>query len=80
MMPARLFKSLDEPHLGPGLAMSRAVGDLDSSILGVIATPEVIEHAVQPDDRYLIMASDGVWEFLSNEEAVRHECAMSAPS
>ena len=27
-------------------------------------------HTVQPTDRFLILASDGVWEFIDNDEAV----------
>jgi len=36
----------------------------------VISVPEVISHPVQSNDVFAIWASDGVWEFLSNEEAV----------
>lgn len=28
------------------------------------------EHIITPNDKMLILASDGVWEFLSNEEVV----------
>ena len=27
-------------------------------------------HTVQPTDQFLILASDGVWEFIDNDEAV----------
>ena len=36
----------------------------------MIATPEVREHEIDPLDRFFILASDGVWEFVSSEEAV----------
>lgn len=36
----------------------------------MIAEPEVISYDVTPNDRFLVIASDGVWEFLSNEEVV----------
>lgn len=35
------------------------------------ATPEVTHHRLRPKDRFLILASDGLWDELSNEEAVR---------
>lgn len=54
----------------PGLAMSRSFGDLVAASVGVIATPEVSVRDVAPEDRMLILASDGVWEFISSEEAV----------
>ncbi|KAL8266911.1 hypothetical protein R6Q59_004255 [Mikania micrantha] len=34
------------------------------------ATPSIISHAIHPNDSFLIFASDGLWEHLSNEEAV----------
>ena len=34
------------------------------------ATPTILTHAIQPSDSFLIFASDGLWEHLSNEEAV----------
>ncbi|XP_072278349.1 pyruvate dehydrogenase [acetyl-transferring]-phosphatase 2, mitochondrial [Pyxicephalus adspersus] len=35
------------------------------------ATPEVTYHKLRPQDKFLIMASDGLWDFLDNQEAVR---------
>ncbi|XXG59841.1 hypothetical protein AAC387_Pa04g1854 [Persea americana] len=34
------------------------------------AEPSVSVHALQPQDQFLIFASDGLWEHLSNQEAV----------
>ncbi|XP_022741909.1 probable protein phosphatase 2C 42 isoform X2 [Durio zibethinus] len=34
------------------------------------ADPTIISHALQPSDSFLIFASDGLWEHLSNEKAV----------
>ncbi|XP_020228053.1 probable protein phosphatase 2C 42 [Cajanus cajan] len=34
------------------------------------ASPTIISHALQPNDSFLIFASDGLWEHLSNEKAV----------
>lgn len=54
----------------PGLAMSRSFGDYVASQVGVIPEPEVLHFDVTTKDRFLAIASDGVWEFLSNEEIV----------
>ena len=54
----------------PGLAMSRSLGDSLAANVGVIAEPDVAVHKVSPNDKCLLLASDGVWEFLTNEEAV----------
>ncbi|KAI5054747.1 hypothetical protein GOP47_0029892 [Adiantum capillus-veneris] len=34
------------------------------------AEPDLCVHKLQPQDRFLIFASDGLWEHLSNEDAV----------
>ena len=36
--------------------------------MGVSPEPEVQEFTLTQDDKFLVIASDGVWEFLSNEE------------
>jgi len=54
----------------PGLAMSRSIGDEVSQTVGVISVPEITEHDIIESDIFAIWASDGVWEFLSNEQAV----------
>ncbi|KAI3502808.1 hypothetical protein L1887_31137 [Cichorium endivia] len=34
------------------------------------ADPAISTHELQPDDRFIIFASDGLWEHLTNQEAV----------
>lgn len=34
------------------------------------ANPTIISHPLHPNDSFLIFASDGLWEHLSNEKAV----------
>ena len=36
--------------------------------MGVIATPEILEMNLVEGDQFICLASDGVWEFISNEE------------
>jgi serine/threonine protein phosphatase PrpC len=52
----------------PGLAMSRSFGDLVACQVGVNAIPECREVVLTPEDKVIVIASDGVWEFMSNEE------------
>lgn len=54
----------------PGLAMSRSFGDLCAWRAGVIQHPEILEYKLCKDDRAIILASDGVWEFLSSEDVM----------
>jgi serine/threonine protein phosphatase PrpC len=55
----------------PGLAMSRSLGDYVAQSVGVIPDPEMNIYDISGDDRFLIVASDGVWEFLSNERVAQ---------
>eukprot|EP01017_Pseudomicrothorax_dubius_P044902 TRINITY_DN765_c0_g2_i2.p1 TRINITY_DN765_c0_g2~~TRINITY_DN765_c0_g2_i2.p1 ORF type:complete len:634 (-),score=113.15 TRINITY_DN765_c0_g2_i2:305-2206(-) len=52
----------------PGLAMTRSLGDKVASSVGVSWVPEIIEHRITSQDKFLILATDGIWEFLSNED------------
>ena len=54
----------------PGLAMSRSFGDAIGATVGVIAEPTVTKWQLTPDHRFAILATDGVWEFISSQEAV----------
>ena len=69
--PARVYKDKKNRRLGPGLTMSRSLGDLDADEIGVIATPEVAFYSLAKGrDRFIVLASDGVWEFLSSADVV----------
>ena len=50
----------------PGIAMSRSIGDFIASKLGVIPEPKFVEENVDKDTKFIVVASDGVWEFLDN--------------
>jgi serine/threonine protein phosphatase PrpC len=50
------------------LILTRALGDLSLKRQGVIPTPYVSKYYVSEKDKYLIMASDGVWDVLSDED------------
>ena len=52
----------------PGLAMSRSLGDFQAKECGVIAEPDITEHTIEKSStKYLVICSDGVWEFIKNE-------------
>mmetsp|Transcript_103822 Transcript_103822/g.224069 ORF Transcript_103822/g.224069 Transcript_103822/m.224069 type:complete len:448 (+) Transcript_103822:3-1346(+) len=61
---------LDEKFTMIGLAMARSIGDYAVKSVGVVPTPEISKYEFQADDAFVIMASDGVWEFISSQEAV----------
>lgn len=53
----------------PGLATSRAFGDMLAHEVGVVARPEVASMQLTGDEEFMVLASDGVWEFM-DEQAV----------
>ena len=52
----------------PGLAMSRCIGDLKGKSCGLISEPEIIEYTLDENSKYMVICSDGVWEFSNNED------------
>jgi len=55
----------------PGLNMSRCLGDLlGHQDAGCSAEPDVNEYSLTSLDHVLLLCSDGVWEFISPQEAV----------
>jgi len=60
------------------LAVSRAFGDAPLKEY-VPATPHVITRLLVPEDELIILASDGLWDVIANEEAVTIARAISNP-
>ena len=54
----------------PGLAMTRSFGDRVAATVGVISEPEIKEFEFNENDKFMIIASDGIWEFISSQECV----------
>lgn len=48
----------------PGLSMTRAFGDAVAVSIGISSEPDLVEVALRPADRYLLLASDGIFEFM----------------
>lgn len=75
----RVFCLHDEPGVhrvwlpdeeSPGLAMSRAFGDYCVKDFGLISVPEVTQRNITSRDQFVVLATDGVWDVISNQEAV----------
>jgi len=56
--------------LYPGLAMSRSIGDLVGASAGVTSDPEISNFPLGPSHKFMMVCSDGVWEFITSQEAV----------
>lgn len=56
----------------PGLCMTRSLADNSGKSCGVTAEPEVLRYEFDPGDKpFLMIASDGVWEFMQSAKTVR---------
>ena len=45
-IPARVFDR-QRPHFGPGIAMSRSIGDTNATALGVVPEPDYTRHQIR---------------------------------
>jgi len=51
----------------PGCAYTRAIGDALAGQCGVNAEAELTHKTLNAEDQFFMLASDGVWEFLTNQ-------------
>ncbi|KAL0302891.1 UNVERIFIED_CONTAM: putative protein phosphatase 2C 33 [Sesamum radiatum] len=75
----RVFALHDEPEVArvwlpnndsPGLAMARAFGDFCLKEFGLISVPEISYRRITDKDEFIVLATDGIWDVLSNKEVV----------
>lgn len=75
----RVFALQDEPEVtrvwlpnndSPGLAMARAFGDFCLKDFGLISVPDIFYRRLTENDQFIVLASDGIWDVLTNREVV----------
>ncbi|KAH0451078.1 hypothetical protein IEQ34_021770 [Dendrobium chrysotoxum] len=85
----RVFALRDEPEVArvwlpnydsPGLAMARAFGDFCLKDFGLISVPEISYHRITEKDEFIVLATDGIWDVLSNKEVVDIVASAAARS
>lgn len=85
----RVFALRDEPEVArvwlpnydsPGLAMARAFGDFCLKDFGLISVPEVSYRRLTEKDEFVVLATDGIWDVLSNEEVIEIVASTEAHS
>jgi serine/threonine protein phosphatase PrpC len=54
----------------PGLAMSRSFGDRVAHSVGVSEEPEIKEYKFRKEDKFFVVASDGLFEFIPSQDIV----------
>lgn len=59
------FRFFQRGTTRPGLSISRSLGDLKYHSFGLSYVPEITEVEVTQATRYVVAASDGVWEYLT---------------
>jgi serine/threonine protein phosphatase PrpC len=64
------FERVMAPNKTTVLAPTRSIGDMEFDIVGVIPDPEVTHFQLSGQEQVLIIASDGLWEFISSSQAV----------
>ncbi|KAL5072799.1 hypothetical protein RYX36_011783 [Vicia faba] len=75
----RVFPAQEDPEVNriwlpegdcPGLAMTRAFGDFCLKKYGLSSVPEVFYRKILKEDEFVVMATDGIWNVLSNNEVI----------
>ncbi|XP_042038745.1 protein phosphatase 2C and cyclic nucleotide-binding/kinase domain-containing protein-like isoform X2 [Salvia splendens] len=54
----------------PGTAFTRSIGDSIAETIGVVANPEIVVLELTQSHPFFVIASDGVFEFLSSQTVV----------
>ena len=44
---------------------------MDDKKVGVIPNPQIVEYIIDYSSKYILICSDGIWEFMSNEETMK---------
>jgi serine/threonine protein phosphatase PrpC len=52
------------------LAVSRAFGDFELKRFGITATPYITKTVTNKGDKYIVIASDGVWDVLTDDDVL----------
>ncbi|KAG1685639.1 hypothetical protein DVH05_007763 [Phytophthora capsici] len=63
-------KMLDVPRVNGQLAVSRSIGDVSLKSF-ISCDPEVQTRKITKNDRFLILATDGLWDVVTNKQAAQ---------
>lgn len=55
---------------GPGIAMTRTLGDLQAKKIGLISEPELQHIELISGDQFIVIGSDGIWDMMTSAEVV----------
>ncbi|KAL5580606.1 hypothetical protein UlMin_013048 [Ulmus minor] len=83
----QVFSLKDEPEVArvwlpnvdsPGLAMAWVFGDFFLKEFVLISVPKITHRRLTKEDEFVILATDGIWDVLSNEEVVKIVASTAA--
>lgn len=74
--PPRLWV---ENGMYPGTAFTRSIGDSIAETIGVVANPEIVVLELTQNHPFFVIASDGVFEFLTSQTVVDMVSIMYYP-
>jgi len=67
------------PFSSLGSVSSSCVGFFRFLLLfGNPADPDIIDRKIQPEDEFIVLACDGIWDVLTNQEVVSFVRSMIA--
>ena len=69
---------VEDKRVNGNLALSRAIGDFSfkqntqvaPEDQAISAKPDIITTQLQPEDDFLVLACDGIWDCMSNDEVI----------
>lgn len=48
--------------------MTRSFGDKKGTQAGIIAVPDILEYNLTKDDHFVVVGSDGLFEYLNDDD------------
>jgi len=69
--PPRIWHPNRKEGKFPGCAFTRSIGDQNGEGIGVTADAEFSKYTLSDKDQFLLIGSDGIFEFISDAEAAR---------
>ena len=64
--PYRVWATED----GPGLAFTRTLGNIQAKKIGIISHPEIFDFEQKYGDKFIVIASDGIWDVMTSAEVI----------
>lgn len=68
--PVGPLRVLSSSKSGPGIALTRSLGDFFFKEYGICDTPEISTFKLSPTDKCFIVATDGLWDYIDDNTAV----------